>query len=432
MNLVGNDELHSEEHLRSMWRESMKSVNCTTAHITYDNFLLLMKGQTTEPTYPPPSARMPSLGAVPEGGSIMEEEESTMSLISALPDAEEKDPHFIDPAAADDGSHASLPNLAVNAMYESSSSTLGLTQSPVSDSPASTKPEKEVPQNEATAMVDLDRPGVLKRGRSKSLADEKEATDSSDDFNGPAVRGDTRRALALPERDARHSEVLSMNQSAIVVNRQLYRAHRQMRLSVMDASRRFEEQQARRARDTLMAQKVKEAGMMGLGQAGLVMRHGHRVQVTTENIRQYLEDYRAKQKQLLEKATKRGGRRGNRKKTISDMSAMMNPSLGQDELGEIAAKAHKTPDVPRHVRRDEDMSHLAAPVLQSAQTAPICKEDIEGRPSVNVVDRTLRNPTVPGQFHQTKDPFSSDGRYGSIRMGMVDVNQIKFDVAPEK
>jgi hypothetical protein len=457
MNLVGNDELHSDEQLRGLWKESMKSVNCTTAHIAYDQFLLLMKGQTKEPELPPPSsARMASLGSVPEGGSVVEEHpefteeagKGPNSLPPRVANLGEPEVHLIDPTANEDWSLNSLPNMTSPAMYESSGSSIGLSGSPGLDSPLISKVVSEEPSSEIPVLAEK-KPGIITRGRSKSLAEESE---SSNDSPVPSFRGDSRIALSLPERDPKVNQELAKNQSALSVSRQLYRAHRQMRLSVMEASRRFEEEQARRARDALMAQKAKEAGMMGLGQAGLVMRHGHKVQVTTDAIRQYLEDYKAEQQELVEKATRRGGRgRGNRKKTISDMSAMMNPSLGQDELAGIVAKAVKTPQTAKETLNaslsDFGLSDFGVPDLKMPVAAPFTAMAphppgphatppvgptkaasvavIETGPSVRVVDKSLRKATVPGQFHQTKDPFRSDGMYGGARISLVDVNQIK-------
>ena len=48
MDLMGNDAYQSEEAMRRMWGDSMKACNCNHARITYDDFLLLMKGQTRE------------------------------------------------------------------------------------------------------------------------------------------------------------------------------------------------------------------------------------------------------------------------------------------------------------------------------------------------------------------------------------------------
>jgi len=439
MNLVGNDELHSEEQLRTLWKESMKSVNCTTAHIAYDSFLLLMKGQTKEPEILPLSNRRSSLGPVPECGSVAEEnpessnvEEESTSLRPRVVS------EFVDPKADDDASTSSLPNMASPVMYESSSST-GMHISADTDSPLLNKVVKDVPAVRANGTPERNerKPPIITRGRSKSLAEESESLEHSfPEPPAPAFPSDSRRALVLPERDPKVNEELAKNSSALAVSRHLYRAHRQMRLSVMEASLRFEEEQARRARDTLMAEKAK-----GLGLAGLVMRHGHRVQVTTEAIRQYLDNYRAEQQQLVDKATRRGGRgRGNRKKTISDMSAMMNPSLGQDELAELAAKAAKSPEAKNEIM-NASLNEIGLPELKeeamgSAITSKTAKAasiaGMEAGPSVHVIDKMLRKATVPGEFHQTKDPFSSDGMYGGARIGMLDVNQIKSSAKPKK
>ena len=48
MDLLGNDALHSEDMMREMWGDSMKACNCSHARITYEDFLLLMKGQTRD------------------------------------------------------------------------------------------------------------------------------------------------------------------------------------------------------------------------------------------------------------------------------------------------------------------------------------------------------------------------------------------------
>lgn len=454
MNLVGNDELHSEDQLRALWKESMKSVNCTTAHIAYDNFLLLMKGQTKEPEIQPPSSRVSWLNPVPEGISIAESiAEENVEEMPESPHKETKEspPHsprvanlseaeslLIENRITDEGSMSSLPNMTSPVMYdESSNSSLGMPAVPSMDSPLAAKVSAEVQVATGDQLPDfaaLKKPSTITRGRSKSLADESESFDES---SAPAFHGDTRRALALPERDPKVTEELAKNQSALAVSRHLYRAHRQMRLAVLEASRRFEEEQARRARDALMAQKTKEAGMMGLGQAGLVMRHGHREQVTTDAIRRYLDQYRAEQQQLVEKATRRGGRgRSKRKKTISDMSSMMNPSLGQDELAVIVSKAALTPEGSKNLLNASfndlgEFPDLKGMVNGAALPAPTKTEDVTtvdsvaARPSIQMVDKTLRKATVPGHFHQTKDPFSSDGMYGGARIGLVDVNQIK-------
>lgn len=297
-----------------------------------------------------------------------------------------------------------------------------------------------VPDLSPPKTQSLPQPSIVTRRRSKSLeTDQLEANDSAD-FS---TTKDTRRALNLPEhgdKEAMKDELA--NKSALAVNRQLYRAHRQMRLSVLDACKRFEEQQATRARDTLMKEKVKEA--MG---AGLVMRHGTKFQVTSDAIRTYLEDAAAEQQALVDKANRRGGRgRSARKKTISDMSAMMNPSFTQDEMGAIAAKATShTPNSPRDVFNSSfsdvhNMPDLSQEAIakdigippkpsgdRKKQPSPTVQKEVTmvppNLPQVDHVD--TRKATVPGQFRKTTDPFSSQGMYGGSRLKNEDVNQIQ-------
>jgi len=231
----------------------------------------------------------------------------------------------------------------------------------------------------------------------------------------------------------------SANKSGLSANRDLYRSHRQMRISVLEGSRHFEEKQAIRARDTLMKEQVKEA--MG---AGLVMRHGTKLQVTSEAIRKYLDEAKAKQQVLLEKANRRGGRgRRNRKKTISDMSAMMTPSMGQEEMGGIAAMAvhAQTPDSKRSTIECSfdgvdglpdlptvDKEWSTSPSLAPKLTSVIQQRRSSGKrvqidtsaieinnvptPDLPEIDlKCVREPTVPGQFKKTEDPFSASGMY---------------------
>lgn len=445
MNLVGSDELHSEEQLREMWKDSMRSVNCTQAHITYDNFLLLMKGQTREPDMLTPKRATMNLGSVPEGETpSMDEPEHVVIIPEHRLSASLRLDDVLEGQVAlehkhdDEVSLHSEPNLG-QTVYESSNSDVG---SPGLDSPTTSKLVSDIAASNAGKL--LAKPDKIQRKRSRTLGDETDNLEEHSAEFAPVFKADARRALALPETTKKNDMVDELNKSALVVNRNLYRAHRQMRISVMEACRRFEEQETRRARDTLIAQKAKEDGMMGLGQAGLVMRHGTKVHVTSEAIRSYLDESRAEQQQLVEKANKRGGRgRSNRKKTISDMSAMMNPgnSMGQEELGTIAAFASKTPDatkrmlassiasinVPDLKKPDDNPSQLKPriePVEAQMRALEAQMRAQQEGPSVAVFDKTLRKATVPGQFHKTQDPFSADGMYGGARISAVNVNQI--------
>lgn len=370
--------------------------------------------------------------------------------------------HFMMQAA----NQKSLPNLRVATMYDSENSlgAIGSRQNASFSTPSSsqnatwptapvTTPKKT---NEERAKA-IKKPGIVTRRRSKSLETENPEYDRAespvadllDDHLSKAELGvDTRRALMLPERDGAIKDELA-HMSALAVNRELYRAHRRMRVSVLEASRRFDEMKAIRARDKLMKEKVKEA--MG---AGLVMRHGTKLQVTSEAIRKYLDETMAEQQALLEKANRRGGRgRRNRKKTISDMSAMMSPSLSQDEMGEAArlAMLSQTPDSKRSTfeysfegveglpdfpsNPSKDSGPSLAPRTQrrnsghriQVQAGPQRRSSgqrIQVPESVKALDdstsslvpaidlKSLRKPTVPGQFKKTEDPFSASGMYG--------------------
>jgi hypothetical protein len=442
MDLVGDDDLQNEKDMREMWKDSMKSVNCTQGRITYDNFVLLMKGQTKEPeperlhTPIRQSGLGPNLVAVPEGVSMEdlehEDVETTESQLTPTVGAFKGD-GLLHGKSDDEISVHSLPNLGAKDFSESSNGSSGMIAGHETSSPAIHKIITEVPPAEPDTpglSIDEDEapitPSSLGRPRSYSLTDKAESTTPKDENGLARFKSDSRRAIALPEHENNLHDSMS-KKSALIVNRQLYRAHRQMRLAVMEASRRFEEQQTRRARDTLIAQK-----------AGLVMRHGRREQVTTEAIRRYLEESKAEQQVLVEKANRRGGRgRASRKKTISDMSGMLVGSMGQDELGDIAAKACKTPDHQKSLFNSSmnklDMPSLAEgnlslPGLQPRPSniprpAPVV--DVVDLPVVDVVEAVVRGATVPGKFIATEDPFGTDGMYGGSRINSELVNEIK-------
>jgi len=494
VNLVGSDNMESEREMRSMWMESMANVGGNQEHITYDHFLLIMKGQTEKAVmhhHIDPNLRPKHLESVPEqeddvpASEHSEGAEVATETKEAVPKPTVKiaDPSIgidlgLDLAASDDSdtkaerarflvqaaNQKSLPNLRVANMYDSGNS-LGTLEKGVknasiaapSASQNATWPTAQTthvkPTSEERAKV-IKKPSIVTRRRSKSLETENPeyeraespVPDMIDDHLSKAELGvDARRALMLPERDGAIKDELA-NKSALAVNRELYRAHRRMRVSVLEASRRFDEMQAFRARDKLMKEKAKEAG------AGLVMRHGTKVQVSSEAIRKYLEKTKAEQQALLEKANRRGGRgRRNRKKTISDMSAMLSPSLTQDEMGETArlAMLSQTPDskrstfeysfegveglpdfpsnpspdsgpslTPRAQRRHSGHRIQAVPQRRSSGQRIQVPESITALddstsnlvPEIDL--KSLRKPTVPGQFKKTEDPFGASGLYG--------------------
>jgi len=517
VNLVGSDDVANEQ-MREMWTESMNNVGSTQQHITYDHFLLIMKGQTEKAVmqhHIDNDLRPKHLESVPEQEDdlLVEDTENALlapnktndstvdtTTIQHLPKSSISEqtklelldrkkgvglPSSRDAKAGQDkkfllsalSNQKSLPNM--RAAYDSEGSFSNMeslressptapsqnaTWPSTADSSSSKKIDEERAQLVKNAIPFAHKPPVIGRRRSKSLEGEQEQYDRQDspsedftnDFDSSlnpskAELGvDTRRALNLPERhDGIQGELAK--KSALAVNRELYRAHRKMRISVLEASRRFEEKKVSRARDALMKEQMKEA--MG---AGLVMRHGLKLQVTSEAIRKYLDEAMAEQQVLLEKANRRGGRgRRTRKKTISDMSAMMSPSLGQDEMGEAAklAALSQTPDSVRSTQRYNfdgveglpDLSPKAlgdfgsnnntinlAPRPGMTQRRPSSsrqiRSNVEKVTSPTVLDKSaapatpnlpqidhksLRKPTVPGRFLKTEDPFSASGMYGA-------------------
>lgn len=439
MDLMGSDAIQSEEAMRQMWGDSMKAVKSQNARITYDDFLLLMKGQTREhprsrSTSPIHPAMLPIVAAVDLESSLSS---LVQSKLLAVPEGETADsppkvsivlpePAKITPPVL---RQASTPKSSRHDKSEPVDSPLSMDDDDdlyqsagpgVPGSLASLTPPTS-PVRGITDYVtpcsgrktiefmptdndpDLQLPGFggsdpyNGRWRSQSMDEKDKFKDDSEvktDEDLHAV-ADAMRDMLLPETDHTHPShdledvVKDKSKSALVVNRKLYRAHRQMRLAVMEASKRFEEQQVQHAEDVLMARQQKEGGVVT---AGLVMRHGHTKQVSSDAIRKLLSENKEQQQQLVAMATRRGGRgKRSRKKTISDMSGMLS-SIGQEELGAIAVEASAVP-----------------PILVTAASSPVVlpekKLETDGPPLA---------ATVPGKFRKTTDPFSLVGKYGAV------------------
>lgn len=462
MDLMGSDAMQSEDAVRRMWGDSIKAVESKHAHITYDDFLLLMKGQTNET----PSQELErnlemdvanmegtSLHVVPEtetashesssptipDGKLLLEDALSISNHSGskpllkrgqshsapttpTPKKSVMDLDFESPLSMDDddGIAAAGPGIA------GTSASLTPPMSPSRGAADYVTPGSyrlcmdilhngkgmDLPQLPISASkLEKPRPYTRRRSRSFDMETEHETTDEQ--LNAVAH---VMRDMLLPETDHVHPHedledvVKDDSKSALVVNRKLYRAHRQMRLSVLEASKRFEEQQAQHARDVILAQRERKEGREGTGiqgmiQAGLVMIHGHKKQVSSKAIRTLLEKNNEQQQELVEKANRRGGRgRRSRKKTISDMSGMMT-SMGSDDLAAIAQQASLDNEELMEEPPPEDMG----PPERTA-TAP----SIPVSPGNEMDDLSekgkMRAATVPGEFRKTYDPFGTRGK----------------------
>jgi hypothetical protein len=264
--------------------------------------------------------------------------------------------------------------------------------------------DKKAPQLQLPGLGGISKPALYSRQRSRSMGDEDDrsgAVDNKGENNIPKFAPDARRALALPEREKSqaYDAINDKSKSALQVNRQLYRAHRHMRISVVEASKRFEEQQARRARDFLIAQNEAEGD--GLIKAGLVMRRGQNKQVSSEAIKIHLEQSQTQQEALVVLANKRGGRgRRTRKKTISDMSGMIG-SLSQEELAPICIAAAVEEELIQLI------PNQPAPLKALLEDSLVIPEVV-----LEPTEANVRGATVLGEFRKVKDPFSAHGKYG--------------------
>lgn len=128
-------------------------------------------------------------------------------------------------------------------------------------------------------------------------------------------------SVVLAGRDSPNvAEVISdESKTPIEVNRAVYRAHREMRMAVLEASKRFEEDRARREHARKVALGLPNGSTLHR-HASLVMRRGSSVAGTPG----YIENDLGVQDDV-DNASERGGRpRTRRRKTVSDMTGMMS------------------------------------------------------------------------------------------------------------
>jgi len=480
MDLMGNDDLLSEEAMEGIWADGMQQAKCPNARITYDDFLLLMKGQSADAEIPMEGGmgvaklQGSKLLTVSEGEQGFQEGDEGIdgerkgSIVLPSGDMVNPDGTIVPGAKPTTIPIPAIPNIASlrrSLTPRSSSPQLGSSSTPAS--PAYPKDDEnshlimnddagynvgsirdltppqtptrgaqdyctplsgrrsvemgKVENFESIAVPGLPthNPTLYVRRRSRSVDDgdgavKESAGGEERDF---VIKINSNRAVMLPEHSHQkdiEAFVRDESKSALVVNRKLYRAHRQMRLAVLEASKRFEEQQAQHAKDVLMAQNedTNPTRDGGSYHAGLVMKHGRKEHVTSEAIKKMLQDDQKEQEKLVEKSMKRGGRgRRTRKKTISDMSGML--SMGQDDLTKIAVEA-ATPlgDNPAELAASKgsltgtsDHSINFPKATGLPETVP---EDDDGH-------HEMREATVPGQFKKTTDPFAANGRYGHLK-----------------
>jgi len=250
----------------------------------------------------------------------------------------------------------------------------------------------------ASAMPPLPDTRDFSRRRSRSVDDQEYMNgDDSGQENEQEIDHETniapdiRRAMILPEHNhsmkqieiAIHDDKLT----PLVINRKLYRAHRQMRMAVLEASKRFEDEQLRRTREELQAKE--EAGSRHFG-AGLVMKRGKKKEVSSGEIRKVLGIKEVETKTFIDVAARKGGRgRRARKKTVSDMSGML-VSIPPQELSNAATQAKS--------------------VATNITTPPPPEPPVPSGQELKLHDIAKPEPTVLGVFRKTNDPFQWMGK----------------------
>jgi len=472
MDLMGRDAADSEDAMRQMWGESMQACNhASNEHITYEDFLLLMKGQTrdgeasnrkrpskTFTTFDSNSFEPVGFGNIihevpsivdsagngagnldvlhevstsdgaetecdelisPNSPSSIGEEKHILTgnitsfgqtileppNLNSFNEAFEETPLSMD----DENEDEALDKSADLAMIQArSGGRFTPPQSPVRGATDYITPTSErfraspsaSNMDTAPELPFLGKPSPtidMSRRRSRSVDDQDSLeTKEAEELAQPIIVP----PLYLPEH-TRNKEIDTLikdeNVTTLVVNRKLYRAHRQMRLAVLEASKRFEDQRFSKTKAELRAKQKTEEDSTRLG-AGLVMRRGHKKELSSKTIRSIMQQRQQQEQTLLEKANRRGGRgRRTRKKTISDMSGMLAP------IGDVASDTNVS---------DVGMFTSMKAVRNTSSLAPTQGDRLTG---LHLNDTKEGEATVPGVFRKTHDPFQ---HVGSAIMGI--------------
>jgi len=460
MNLMGRDGAEKEDAMKAMWGDSVDFCNSKNAQITYTDFLLLMKRQPKEEftsSQYQTCSQPKTLDILHEGLSASESGESDGEGVSyagstyvtslyggsSIGDSNDKPqtqvttllsppvyssvdfvgalenfsgvsdgPLTMDDEDCDEAISKSADIAMKQKMTEArilNSAEIvdtGILQNTIEarilpsppQSPSSLDSFSNITptRKERTALLVTQKPqSIIKRLRSKSYDDQ--------DINNGHTTHITRYSLPVSEHT--HNELDSVindeTKTPLVVNRHLYRAHRQMRLAVFEASKRFEDKQMKRTKAALQAEN--DASVSLRFAPGLVMRHGHSKELSTEAIHTLMQEKQTQQQKMMEVANRRGGRgRRTRKKTISDMSGM----LGSNPTDEFNTSLPSIPSCGPSNEYDTNLTSIPASPPTVIETVPLPVDPIaQDTPQFHLHDMSHREPTVPGVFRQTLDPF---------------------------
>jgi Ca2+-binding EF-hand superfamily protein len=278
--MLGSDSYDSNQSLTVIWSNGRcHSGGCEEGRINYEEFRAIMKGQAPEPGTP-----LKSPGLAPRLLSIRKKSLEEREGLTELPPM----PILVPTRNASLGKR------------EVSSSELP----PVDE-------EAKLDDSDSFKTPDL----IYVRQRSNSMKEKRAAkwVNYDDDDSSQS-------SLVLCGRDSPDVTNLIHDDSKtpIEVNRAVYRAHREMRMAVLEASKRFEEERARREHERKLAMGIPNGSTLHR-RASLVMRRGSAADLSLTR-----ED--KEQQGLLDSASQRSGRppRRKRHRTVSDMTGMMN------------------------------------------------------------------------------------------------------------
>ena len=376
MDLIGNGVQYNEDALRSMWGEAASK----DAHITYEDFVLLMKGQPTsaQPTLDRIQSKRTSptvdkLHPVCELGESKLGSSTTGAIVAGS---------FLGQSTFDDRAD--------------SSDDMGMCIDDDEDEDIHQGFSESVRfQGEGCAIKDSLRPMTpespamtTKLTRSSSYG----GADSSEEPPPPLIPVNGLNPLGPMSVDGsyttRSNDIVTGNKTALAVNKELYRAHRTMRHSVIEASKRLEKERQRRAREEM------QAG------AGLSMRHGE--ELSADAIQKFVLQQEMEEKKKVQEATKRAGRRHQRTKTNSDIRGMFG---GPGTPGSAPSNL-TVPKGKSAVPSINGMPNFTKPGAEKKLLTPesfkqLMLTDLPELPK-------LRDATRPGQFRTTTyDPFPS-------------------------
>eukprot|EP00592_Proboscia_alata_P026969 CAMPEP_0194444248 /NCGR_PEP_ID=MMETSP0176-20130528/127161_1 /TAXON_ID=216777 /ORGANISM="Proboscia alata, Strain PI-D3" /LENGTH=1036 /DNA_ID=CAMNT_0039270601 /DNA_START=128 /DNA_END=3238 /DNA_ORIENTATION=+ len=385
LDLMGNDA--TEDSLKEMYIESLDQCQCQHSRITYEDFLLLMKGQskprkqipdgvthehsrityedflllmkgqskprkqisggvlhspvvnTRKLSVPVPlfnldecgkdiAVPMPTLEETSEPSSSPLEKKKSMFLENNIDESDNcpvmlgdyfdtmpPEPTLLEGRSATVGAKSmeSIKKSIITEAFTSPNESSSIAMAAVRRMPQEINISETILSGRNETSKPLMR-AVLSRHRSKSV----DMGENDTLFDGEEIVEDDLR-------------------STLAVNREIYRSHRRLRLAVLEASKRFEEEQVTRTKHQLKeGGLLSEDGQMVESGAGLVMRRGHKrnkqLSSEIETVRKILQVKQEEEQKQLEQVNKKVGRgRRSRKKVVSDMSGMMSSPLTKEE-----------------------------------------------------------------------------------------------------